>query len=199
MAAIVRRRRRRRQNAISMRRPRVFRDLSNPLESLDEEKVYKRYIFSPATILFIVDGISNILQTDTVRNQPLIQVLLFLRFVATGAHLRLVGDSLNESESSVGRVVKSVARATIEVFTHMIKFPVGDMASKVREGFERIAVGACACQSYYDNVPARETAEPTLSAGVISGIVIGVFLTIGFCCCCICGGSSSVGSSSGQS
>lgn len=66
-------------------------------------------------------------------------MLLFLRFVATGAHLRLVGDCLNVSESSAGRVVKSVERAIIEVFTHMIKFPVGDMASKVREGIRRIA------------------------------------------------------------
>ena len=146
MAAIVRRRRRRRQNAVPMRRPRVFRDLSNPLESLDEEEVYQRYRFSTETILFIVDGVNNILETDTARNRPippLIQVLLFLRFVATGAHLRLVGDCLNVSESSAGRVVKSVARAIIEVFTHLIKFPVGDMASKVREGFRRIAGNHC--------------------------------------------------------
>uniref|UniRef100_K1QSS0 Cysteine and tyrosine-rich protein 1 n=1 Tax=Magallana gigas TaxID=29159 RepID=K1QSS0_MAGGI len=45
-------------------------------------------------------------------------------------------------------------------------------------------VGACTCQSYYDNVPARETAGPTLSAGVISGIVLGVFLTIVGACIC---------------
>lgn len=142
MAAIIRRRRRRRQNAIPLRRPRVFRDLSNPLESLDEEEVYDRYRFSPETILFIVHGVSGILQSDTARNRPippLVQVLLFLRFVATGAHLRLVGDSLNVSESSAGRVVKSVARAINAVFSNIIKFPVGDMASKVKEGFRRIA------------------------------------------------------------
>lgn len=59
--------------------------------------------------------------------------------MATGAHLRLVGDSLNVSESSAGRVVKSVARAINAVFSNIIKFPVGDMASKVKEGFRRIA------------------------------------------------------------
>lgn len=70
---------------------------------------------------------------------PLLQVLLFLRFVATGAHLRLIGDNLGISESSVGRSVKAVAAAIIAVFAQAtIVFPVGKIATKVKEGFRRI-------------------------------------------------------------
>ncbi|XP_061170345.1 putative nuclease HARBI1 [Saccostrea echinata] len=142
MAAMIQRRRRRRQNLLVLRRPRVFRDLSNPLESLEEEEFFQRYRFSPGSILYIVNGVSDDLQADTARNRPippLIQVLLFLRFVATGAHLRLIGDSLNASECTTGRVVKAVARAIIEVFNNLIKFPVGEIATKVKEGFRRVA------------------------------------------------------------
>lgn len=68
MAAIFIGRRRRRQNAIPMRRPPVFCDLSNTLESLDEEEVYERYRFPPDTILFVEDEVSDILQSDTASN-----------------------------------------------------------------------------------------------------------------------------------
>lgn len=102
MAAVTRRRRRKRQNLVLLRRPRVFRDLNNPTESLEEEEVFQRYRFSPASILFILDGIVDLLQADTARNRPippLIQVLLFLRFIPTGAHLRLVGHRVINRKS----------------------------------------------------------------------------------------------------
>ncbi|XP_062619673.1 putative nuclease HARBI1 [Saccostrea cucullata] len=139
MAAAHRRRNRR---PFALPRPRVFRDRLNLLESLEEDEVYQRYIFRPASIVFITNGLSNTLSRDTQRNQaipPLLQVLVFLRFIATGAHLRLVGDSLNISESSVGRIVKDVAGAIVQIFRNFINFPAGERAAKVMEGFRRIA------------------------------------------------------------
>lgn len=96
MAAVIRRRRRGRQHLVLLRRLRVFRDLNDPLESQEEEEVFQRYRFSPASILLILDGIMDLLQADTARNGPislLIQVLLFLRFIATGAHFLQEGTS----------------------------------------------------------------------------------------------------------
>lgn len=61
MAAVTRRRRRKRQNLVLLRRPKVFRDLNNPLESLEEEEVFQRYRFSQGSILFILDGIVDLL------------------------------------------------------------------------------------------------------------------------------------------
>jgi hypothetical protein len=112
------------------------------LDSLEEDEVFQRYRFSPASIYFILDGIHDRIESDTARNRAipsLLKLLLFLRFVATGAHLRLIGDSLNVSECSAGRAVRSVAQAIVDVFINCIAFPVGEMASKVKEGFRRIA------------------------------------------------------------
>lgn len=65
---------------------------------------------------------------------------MFLRFVATGAHLRLIVDSLGISASSVGRSVRAVAAAIVAVFARsQIIFPVGEVATKVKEGFKRVA------------------------------------------------------------
>ena len=44
------------------------------------------------------------------------QILLFLRFVATGAHLALIGDHLGVSESATGRACRKVCRAILEDF-----------------------------------------------------------------------------------
>lgn len=143
MAAVHRRIARNRRRRYVLGRPRVFRDRSNPLESLDDFEIYQRYRFRPDTIHFLVNGVLNQLETATKRNSPvpsLLQVLLFLRFVATGAHLRLIGDSLGISESSVGRSVKAVAAAIIAVFAQAtLVFPVGEIATKVKEGFRRVA------------------------------------------------------------
>ncbi|XP_062602379.1 uncharacterized protein LOC134264089 [Saccostrea cucullata] len=141
---------RRNRRRFILPRPRVFRDRLNPLESLEEDEVYQRYRFRPASIIFITNGLSNTLSRDTGRNQaipPLLQVLVFLRFIATGAHLRLVGDSLNISESSVGRIVKDVAGAIVQIFRHFINYPAGERVAKVMEGFRRIA-GTLHCLSY---------------------------------------------------
>lgn len=53
--------------------------------------------------------------------------------------MRPAVDSLHVSESSAGRVLKSVAMTIIEVFSNKVQFPMGDMASKAKEGFRRIA------------------------------------------------------------
>lgn len=77
-------------------RPRVFGDRSNPLETLEEFEIYQRYRYRSDSINFIVDSVYDQLITDTKMNNqmaPPLHVLLFLRFVATGVDLRLIGDS----------------------------------------------------------------------------------------------------------
>ena len=44
-----------RQIQILMRRPRVFKDCSYPLEDLDEGEVFRCYRFKPPTIMYILD------------------------------------------------------------------------------------------------------------------------------------------------
>jgi len=140
---IIRRRRRERNHAI-IPRPRIYRDRSNPLEleTMTDGKLYERYRFRRPTIEFIANGICHLLRSSTRRNRPIlpiVQILLFLRFVATGAHLALIGDHLGVSESATGRACRKVCRAIWSIFHYVIRFPDGERAQQVQEGFRRIA------------------------------------------------------------
>ena len=123
------------------RRPRVFRDRSNPLEDLEEDEVFERYRFSPDNIIYILRLLPN-LARPTRRNHPLpplLQLLLCLRFLATGALHLLIGDSLCVSRSSAGRCIREVARGIANLHGQFIKFPTGQAAHEVKRAMSSIA------------------------------------------------------------
>ena len=142
MAAHVRRQREHRRILGNLaRRPRLFRDRSNPLEDLDPEEVFKRYRFRPPTILYILEIILPV-QRPTNRNcplPPLLQLLLCLRFLATGSIHVLIGDSLNISRSTAGRCIRDVAERICVVARRFIKFPAGRAADETKTAFSKIA------------------------------------------------------------
>ena len=63
-------------------------DRENPLEMMPETEIFKRFTFRPDMLLFIVRLLlESILKRDTLRScalPPLLQVLVTLRFLATG-------------------------------------------------------------------------------------------------------------------
>ncbi|XP_046346885.2 putative nuclease HARBI1 [Haliotis rufescens] len=137
MAAHLRQTRQARRNT---RVPRVFRDRSNPLEDLDVEEVFDRYRFRPNTIIYLL-GLLD-LTRETARNcaiPPLLQLLVCLRFLATGAMHLLVGDSLNISRSTAGRCIRAVSLQISKLSGRFIKFPVGGDAVRAKEAFGNIA------------------------------------------------------------
>ena len=86
------------------RRPRLFRDRSNPLETLEEDEVFERFQFHPQTIMYLIGLLPN-LAHPTKRNNPLpplIQVLLCLRYLATDAIHLLIGDSFEHFNECCG-------------------------------------------------------------------------------------------------
>lgn len=128
-----------------MRRPRVFRDRSNPLENYTADEVFERYRFRPETIIYIVGILPN-LQKPTGRNNPLpplLQLLVSLRYFATGAIHLLVGDSLNISRSTAGRCIRDVAEKLFRLSSTFIKFPTGRVANDVKTSFSKIAGFYC--------------------------------------------------------
>ncbi|XP_062608924.1 putative nuclease HARBI1 [Saccostrea cucullata] len=123
-------------------RPRLFRDRFNPLEMRDDDELYERYRFRRPTIIFIVDLIENYIHHPTRRSlslPSLIQVLVFLRFVATGAFHQVVGDSIHISKSTAGRCIRRVAAALVRFSGRYIKFPTGQDAVNVKRNFHAIA------------------------------------------------------------
>ena len=124
-----------------LRRPRVFRDRSNPLEDLEEEEIFERYRFRPETILYLI-GLLPDLSRPTRRNcplPPLLQILLCLRFLASGAMHLLIGDSLSISRSSAGRCIREVALHIANLRGQLLKFPTGAAANEVKRALSSVA------------------------------------------------------------
>nr|XP_022323499.1 uncharacterized protein LOC111124687 [Crassostrea virginica] len=139
MAARRRRCQRRRGRFRRMPSKRVIRDRLNPLEVYTE--LFERYRFRRATIVFLLDMIGWDL-LDSSRNNalpPLLQLFVCLRFFATGAFHKLIGDSMQISECTVGRCCKSVTEALLRIRKLFIAFPKDDRARTTKQEFIKIA------------------------------------------------------------
>lgn len=145
MAAHIRQQRLRQRNqALLARRPRVFRDRSNPLEDLEPREVFERYRFFPGTIMFILSLLPN-LATPTRRNNPLpptLQLLTCLRYLATGSAQLLIADSVRISRSTAGRCIRKVAKLISRLAPRFVVFPRGNDAEKAKVDFAKVA-GKC--------------------------------------------------------
>ena len=120
------------------------RRLADPLNPLDipEECVRERYRFRPHTILYIADMLRGELERPTARAGALpviLQVCVALRFLATGAFQIVVGDTLRLSKASVCRVVRQFCVALSRRMRDFIRFPQGNEAQDVIQGFHQSA------------------------------------------------------------
>ena len=140
MAAHLRVRRQILLQNVSNRVPRVFKDRSNLLD-LPSDKEFRRYRFRPETILFFMSLLQS-LNSKTKRNcavPPLLQLLVTLRYLATGSMHLLIGDSVGVSRSTVGRIVWRVTRLLCDLSAQFIKFLTNQAAVQVKNGFTAVA------------------------------------------------------------
>jgi hypothetical protein len=130
-------------------RPRVFRDRFNPLDLRTDEEIFERYRFRRPTLFFLCDLVADDVAHPTGRSMslpPMLQLLVFLRFVATGAFHQLIGDSIHISKSTAGRCIRRVAAAFVALSKRFIKFPTGQDAISTKRNFHSIA----GLQVYHD-------------------------------------------------
>lgn len=76
--------------------PRNFRDRSNPLEDLSAVEIFARYRLTPDTIMNLLRQQPD-LSAPTKRNlqiPSLLQLLVPVRFLGTGASHILIGDDI---------------------------------------------------------------------------------------------------------
>lgn len=91
---------------------RVIQNRMNPLENYSWDDIFDRLRVCPHTIHFIMDIIASTLAHNTTKNcyfPAVLQLLTCLRFLATGAFYRLVGDSIVVSETTTGRCCHAVS------------------------------------------------------------------------------------------
>ena len=78
-----------------LRPERVYRDHSNPFEYYSDDEFRKRFRFTKEGTMFILNLISEELEHGTNRGHglpPMLQLLVTLRYYATGSFQMTVGD-----------------------------------------------------------------------------------------------------------
>lgn len=150
----------------NLRRERILRDRLNPVEEYDEENFFHRYRFHKNTVLDLLGQIQEPLQRKVYRHTiaPVTQLLVTLRFYATGAFLKLIGDSFGIHASNVSRIVKSVSECIARQRGTYITFPTGVQSIRTNQEFLQIGnipgvVGAIDCTHIPIQAPKRENAE----------------------------------------
>lgn len=127
---------RRRRRA--MRRNRIFRDRTHPLEEFTDTKIFQKFRFRRQEIFDIVDSVSDDLEYVLPRKgslTPVLQVLLALRFYATGAFQDVVADLIGVSQPTVCRAVSRVTDALLRQASQWIKMPTRREAQQNNENF----------------------------------------------------------------
>ena len=122
-------------------RPRIFRDRSSPLDSLDDVDLIARYRLPRHCIAELCD-LLNDLERPTKRTQSMsvaTQVLTALRFYATGSFQKDAGDLHGISQASVSRCVSAVSSSLCNVASHYISFPDQLAQQRIMAAFNNIA------------------------------------------------------------
>ena len=142
----LRPRRQRRFRRISRIRRDFFTDYS-------EEEFKSRFRFSKASVTFILNKIKpklvrNIQRRDCI--SPMLQLLIALRFYATGSFQAVVGDTVNVSKATVCRVVDKVTCEIALLRSKYVRMPTAQERPSVAAQFFEIAgfpriIGAVDC------------------------------------------------------
>ena len=136
-----------RDNNIERQRlPRVF-NRHLPWEGFSDEELIKRYRFGRESLQFIARLIDDEVRPQTQRNHSISteeQLVIALRFFASGSFLQVIGDTHGYDKATVSRIVRRVSLAIANKHEQWIKFPT-TMAekNKIRAGMYDIAGFPC--------------------------------------------------------
>ena len=123
-----------------IRKPRSFRLREDLLGGLTEQEVISRYRFGSESIQYLTDQLTPDLERQTARNhalQPCDQVLVALRFFASGSFLELVGDTVGGMpKCTVSRIISRVSSALVSKHQQFIKWSESIAEQQViKQGF----------------------------------------------------------------
>ena len=111
---------------IHVRRVRHLWDRFKPLEEYDDEAFRLRFRLKKDAVGDLVKILDKDLQHQTRRGLPLTpmqQVLIALRFYATGTFQRVIGDLFGVSVFAAWTVIHKVSRAIAKPKRHFLSFP----------------------------------------------------------------------------
>ncbi|XP_067033233.1 uncharacterized protein [Acropora muricata] len=125
---------------VQQRRPRNYRFNATLLNYTDEE-LRARYRFGRESIQYITNLIETDLRRKTKRShalRPIDQVLIALRFYASGNFLQVIGDTVGVDKSTVSRAVHDVSQLLSAKQNTFIKWPTtAAVINENKNGFYR--------------------------------------------------------------
>ena len=126
------------------RKPPTFRERINPLETMSDSEIIKRYRLNLECIDRLTDIVAPEIRRPTNRSHavtPQTQVLLSLRILASGSFQSVVGDTLGLSDATVSRCFGKFLDIT-STTRHpdlAISFPsTAESINSVKQGFHGI-------------------------------------------------------------
>ncbi|XP_060805953.1 putative nuclease HARBI1 isoform X2 [Amyelois transitella] len=119
----------------------VIRDFQDPFDYYSSEEFRRRYRFTKDVVHFVLLPLINKdLEKLTARGlpvPPLYQLLVSLRFYASGSFQMITGDLISISQPTVSRIVKRVSHLFCLKVREFIKFP--NNLQRIKEDFYVIA------------------------------------------------------------
>lgn len=109
------------------------------LANYTEEELKSRYRFGSDSIKILVELLDDNLKRETSRSHALsttVQVLVALRFFASGSFLQVIGDTVGLPKSTVSRIIRDVSVALTQKRNELIRWPTtAAEIQQVKEGF----------------------------------------------------------------
>ncbi|XP_066583898.1 putative nuclease HARBI1 [Prorops nasuta] len=124
------------------RRPRIIRDRMNWFQLYDDVDFKIRFRLSKEMVNMLMGKIEHkLIVYNTERNNtipPIIQLLVTLRFMASGSFLISITDFCGISKSSAQRIVHKISTTIAEMYDEYIKFPTdpNDISKTEIENFK---------------------------------------------------------------
>lgn len=116
----------------ALRRERLYRDPTNPLEKYDDLEIKNLFRFQRNSILNIVRDLQPHLRGPTVSSVPaLLQVCIALRFYGTGCMQLSLAAWINVDQATVSRCIWKVTQAILERYPNSITI----QPAIVKQGF----------------------------------------------------------------
>ncbi|KAM7307584.1 putative nuclease HARBI1 [Ixodes scapularis] len=149
-------------------RPRQVRPRDDPFYRYDDVDFITRFRLSKDATVRLLSRIEHVIALDGLRNcpvSPINELLVALRFYATGTFQVVLGDLWGEHKSTVCRVVKRVTQAIAALARDFISFPTTEAERRtVSEGFYSMqgfpgVVGAIDCTHVPIQSPGGDHAE----------------------------------------
>jgi hypothetical protein len=123
------------------RRIRFIRDRENPFELHDDVEFKKRFRLNKTTLMNLVHLIGDATEPRTRRNKSLdarAQILVTLRFYATGGFLELIGDYMHIHKSNICRIIRRVTSQIARLSRQYIKM-VDPLLNYIETGKDTLA------------------------------------------------------------